>query len=243
MPEGGTKTSTVPVVWATFGIFSLGAIQIISCRDWWTWTKPGYITMTRRQSNNQWSGGIAAHPAPKNSECKNPPEKFSPRIFGIKRASSSMIIFQRARLSKRSITHLCWSLNDTLIEKRCGKVTKGSWSCTTMSRLTGHLQPRRNWPTWASSVLITHPILRIWPRRTTTCSLDWKNNWKATIFRLKRRSLLPRRPGWTDNLVNFFFEWLAYVRTTAYKVYWDSLGVCWINPEFGRCSLFPSRSG
>jgi len=26
--------------------------------------KPGYITMTRRQSNNQWSGGIAAHPAP-----------------------------------------------------------------------------------------------------------------------------------------------------------------------------------
>jgi len=26
--------------------------------------------MTRRQSNNQWSGGIAAHPTPKNSECK-----------------------------------------------------------------------------------------------------------------------------------------------------------------------------
>jgi len=42
-----------------------GAIQMISCRDWWPWTKPGYITMTRRQSNNQWSGGIAAHPAPK----------------------------------------------------------------------------------------------------------------------------------------------------------------------------------
>jgi len=40
--------------------------------------------MTRRQSNNQWSGGIAAHPAPpqKKSECKNPLEKFSPRFFG-----------------------------------------------------------------------------------------------------------------------------------------------------------------
>jgi len=37
--------------------------------------------MTRRQSNNQWSGGIAAHHAPKNSECKNPLEKFSPRFF------------------------------------------------------------------------------------------------------------------------------------------------------------------
>jgi len=37
--------------------------------------------MTWRQSNNQWSGDIAAHPAPKNSECKNPLEKFSPRFF------------------------------------------------------------------------------------------------------------------------------------------------------------------
>jgi hypothetical protein len=41
-------------------------------------------------------------------------------------------------------------------------------------RLTEHLQHRRNWPTWASKVLITQPILRIWPRRTTTCSLDSK---------------------------------------------------------------------
>jgi len=57
--------------------------------------------MNRRQSNNQWSGGTAAHPAPKNSECNNPPEKFSPRFFGIKTASSSLIIFQRAKLSMR----------------------------------------------------------------------------------------------------------------------------------------------
>jgi len=71
MPERRSKTSMVPVVWATFGNF-FGAIQTISCRDWWPWTKSGYITMARRQSNNQQSGGIAAHPAPKNSECKNP---------------------------------------------------------------------------------------------------------------------------------------------------------------------------
>jgi hypothetical protein len=44
-------------------------------------------------------------------------------------------------------------------------------SCTTVPRLTGHLQSRRHWPTWASNVLITHPILQIWLRRTTTCSL------------------------------------------------------------------------
>jgi hypothetical protein len=52
----------------------------------------------------------------------------------------------------------------------CGRSPRGSCSYTTMPRLRGHLQPIRNWPTWASSVLITHPILRIWPRRTTACS-------------------------------------------------------------------------
>jgi len=83
--------------------------------------------MTRRQSNNQWSDGIAAHPAPKNSECKNPMEKFSPRIFGIKTASFSLIIFQKAKLSTRSITHLCWCNWRTFWRKNARriKVTEG----------------------------------------------------------------------------------------------------------------------
>jgi hypothetical protein len=53
---------------------------MIYCRYWWTWKNPGYITMIRGQSNNQWSGGIAANPSPQNSECKNPLENFSPRF-------------------------------------------------------------------------------------------------------------------------------------------------------------------
>jgi len=81
---------------------------MISYHDWWPWMKPGYITVTQRQSNSQWSGGRAAHPAPKNSEYKNLLEEFSPWFFGIKTASSSLIIFQRSRLSTRSVTHLCW---------------------------------------------------------------------------------------------------------------------------------------
>ena len=38
-----------------------------------------------------------------------------------------------------------------------------------------------------------------------------KNNWKVTIFRPTRGSLLPRRPGWTDNLFWIFCEWLRSV--------------------------------
>jgi len=65
-------------------------------------------------------------------------------------------------------------LKDILTESRRAKSPKESWPCsgTTMPHLTEHLQPRRNWPTWASSILIIHPILRIWPHRTTICSLD-----------------------------------------------------------------------
>jgi len=42
---------TIPV-----GKFIIIIINIISCRDWWPWMKPGYITKTQRQSNN----GVAA---------------------------------------------------------------------------------------------------------------------------------------------------------------------------------------
>ena len=174
--------------------------------------------MTRRQSNNQWSGGIAVDPAPKKIPSAKIFSKSSRLDFlGIKTACSSLIIFQRAKLSTRIITHLCWCNWWTCWRRNAARrPPRGSCSYTTMPRLTGHLQPRRNWPTWASSVLITHPILRIWPRRTTTCSLDWKHNWKVAIFRTTRRSLLKRRPGWTDSILIFFFvEWLVKVRATG----------------------------
>ena len=135
--------------------------------------------MTRRQSDNQWSGGIAAHPAPKNFECKNPLETFWPRFFGIEKASSPLIIFQRAKLTTRSIIYLRWC---NWRKNAAGSSQRESCSCMTMPRLTRHLQPRRNWSTWAASILISNPILRIGLCRTTTCSLDWKNNWKVANF-------------------------------------------------------------
>jgi len=53
-------------------------------------------------------------------------EKLSPRFFGIKTASSSLIIFKRVILSTRSITHLCWCNWGTFWRKNAGgKVTKG----------------------------------------------------------------------------------------------------------------------
>jgi len=66
-------------------------------------------------------------PRPKNFRVQKSAGKFSPRIFGIKTASSSLIIFQMAKLSTRSITHLCWCNWRTFWRKNAhrGKVTKG----------------------------------------------------------------------------------------------------------------------
>ena len=89
--------------------------------------------MTRRQSNSQWNGGIAVTSPQKNSECKNPLGKFSPGFFGIKTASSSLIIFQKAKLSTRNITHLCWCNWKTFKGKTPREVHQGglvlTWQC------------------------------------------------------------------------------------------------------------------
>jgi len=50
-------------------------------------------------------------------------------FFGIKTASSSLIIFQRAKLSTRSITHLCWCNWRTFWRKNAaGRSPRGSCS-------------------------------------------------------------------------------------------------------------------
>jgi len=133
---------------------------------------------------------------PEKFQCKNPLEKFSPRFFGIKTASSSLIIFQRAKLSTRSTTNLGWCNCRAFWRKNAAEKTP-----------KGFLQPRRNWPTWASSVLITHPILQIWPHRTTTCSLGLKNNWKGRHFS-SDAEIIAAAETWLDGPYDFFF-WVA----------------------------------
>jgi len=129
--------------------------------------------MTRRQSNNEWSDGITVQLVPKNSECKNPLLKFSCRFFGDPDGILHIDYLPKGQTTNTEYySSLLVQLKEILKEKAAGRPPGLSCSCTTMTRLTGHIQPRRNWPSWDSSILITHHILRIWPRRTTICSLD-----------------------------------------------------------------------
>jgi len=52
-----------------------------------------------KQESMEWRH--SGSPRPKFSECKNPLETLSPRFFGIKTASSPLIIFQSVKLSTR----------------------------------------------------------------------------------------------------------------------------------------------
>jgi len=160
----------------------LGTIIMISCRDCWLWTKPGYISMTRRQSNNQWSGFITAHLDPKNPECKNALENFSPRSFGIKTASFPLIIFQRAKLSKQSITDRLVQLKDILKEKQCGKFNKGILFFHENAPAQRALATQKKLAYLGFQCLDHPPFLRIWPRRTSTCSLDWNKIESSPFF-------------------------------------------------------------
>ena len=132
MPARGSKTSMVPVVWENFGIYSARS----------KWFPAAIDDHGRNLVISLWPGdkatinsGIAAHPAPKNSEYKNPLEKFSPRFVGIKTASSSLITFQKAKLPTQSITHLCWCNWRTFWKKNASGISpSGSCSWTTNPR-------------------------------------------------------------------------------------------------------------
>jgi len=87
--------------------------------------------MTRIQSNNQWSGGIAAHSAPQTSECKNPLENFSPLFFweGWGGDQEGILLIEYLpkdqTINAEYYLSLLVQLKGILKVKRRGKVTKG----------------------------------------------------------------------------------------------------------------------
>jgi len=163
--------------------------------------------MTRRHSNNQRSGGTAAHPTPKKFRVLKSAGKFLASIFWDQDGILLIDFLPKGQtINTEYYSSLPVQLKDILKENAAGRSLRVSCSCTTMPRLTGHLQPRRNWPTSASNVLITHP-----PYSPDLAPSDYhllpglKKQLKGRHFSSMWRSLLSRRPGWTDNLLNFFF--------------------------------------
>jgi len=102
-----------------------GAIQMISCRDWWPWTEPGYITITQKQSNSQWIGGIASHPAPKKFRLHKSAGKVLASIFLDHDGILLIGYLPKGQTNDAEYySPLLVQLKDILKEKRRGKFTK-----------------------------------------------------------------------------------------------------------------------
>jgi hypothetical protein len=72
-----------------------------------------------------------------------------------------------------------------------------------MPRLTGPLHHTRNYPTWASNVLITHPILRIWPVELQPVLWDDKQV-KGRHFSSDTEAIVAAETWWDGQTHNFF---------------------------------------
>ena len=171
MPERGSGTSTVPVVWTILEFFRRDPndflSRLVTTDETWLY----YCDPETKQQSVEWRHKGSTRP--KKFRVQKSAGKFLASIFW---DQDGILLFdylpKGQTISAEYYSSLLVQLKDVLKENAAGRSRTGPCSCTAMPRLTGHLQPRRNWPTSASSVLITHPILRIWPRRTTTCSLD-----------------------------------------------------------------------
>ena len=187
---------------------------MIPCRHWWAWTKPGYLTMTRRQSKNQCSGGIAVHPAPKYSECKNPLESSRLDFLGSRQHPFIDYLLKGQTINTEYYLSLLVQLKDILKEKRHGKFTKFVLFLHDKAPAHLTLATQKNLNYLGFQCLDHAPYSPdLTPSEYHLFSGLKKNNWNFAIFRPTMKSLLTRRPVWTDNFL-IFFECLAKVRAT-----------------------------
>jgi len=210
MPQRRSKMSTVPVVWETFRIFSARSKWFPVRREWWPWTKP----VTRRQSNNQCSGSIAAHPAPK--------------IFQVQKWKCSHLDFLGSRwhpphwLSskgpnyQRRVLLISAGANEGHFwEKRRGKVTKGVLFLHDNALAHRALATQKKLA-YMGCQYLDHP-----PYSPDLAPSDY-HLFPGLKKQLKHRhfssdaEVISVAETWLDGQHSeFFFEWLAKVRATG----------------------------
>ena len=210
MPERGSKTSTVPVVWAKFEFFWRDPNDFLSRLVTMDYTWLYHYDSETKQQSLEWRH--SGSPRPKKSECKNPLEKFSPGFVEIKTAPPHWLSSKGPNYQRGVLLISAAAIEGYFEGKTPRECHQGRLVLTRQCPGSpGTCNPKWNWPTWASSVLITNPILQIWPRRTTTCSLDWKN--LKCFYFSSNAEVISTAQTWLDGQRSeILFEWLAEVR-------------------------------
>ena len=222
MPERRSKTSIVPAVWATFGVF-FDPIQMIPCRarlvtmdETWLYH---YDPETKQQSMDWRHSGS---PRPRNI----PSAKIRWKI--------SRIDFLGSR---RHPPHWLYSK---------GPNYQPGVLVISAGAIEGHFKRKTPREGHQDGLVLTRQC----PGSSDSCNPeetglpDLTMSWSPTLFSGSDPVGRPPVP-WTEKTIEkspFFFRCGGH-RCRGKEVYWAAWGVCWINPEFGHCSLFRSLSG
>ena len=83
--------------------------------------KPGYITITRRQGNNEWSGGIAAHSATKIPSAKILWKSSRLDFLGSRLHSPHWLSSKGPNCQRRVLLNYAGAIEGLLKEKRRGE--------------------------------------------------------------------------------------------------------------------------
>ena len=193
-----------------FAIFSARTKLFPVGRDWWAWAKPGYITMTRRQSNNQRSGGIATHPAlPPKNPSENSGGKFLASIFLWSSRHHPHWSYSKGPHYQLEVLFISAGANEGhFVGKTSREVHQG---CLVLARQypgsPGSWNPEETglpvFPvSWSVTIFSESGPVGLPPVPWTEKQL------KFLLFCPKLRSFLPRRPGWPEKNLNLL--WVAY---------------------------------
>jgi len=158
--------------------------------------------MTRRQSNNQWCGGIGAHPVPKIPSAKIRWKSSRLDFFGIKTID---YLSKGQTINAEYYSSLLVQLKDILKEKRHGKITRG------VLFLHDNAPAHRTLATQKKLAYLGFQCLDHPPYSPDLAPSDYhlfsvlkKKQLKVGHFFFRREVIVAAGPGLTGNIMIFF---------------------------------------
>ena len=122
MPERETKTLKAPVFWTILEICWRDPNDLLSRLITMDETRLYHYYPETKQQSMEWRH--CGSPRPKNSECKNPLEMFSPDILGSRRHPSNWLSSKRANYQRGVLLIPAGEIEGCFEKKRRGKFTK-----------------------------------------------------------------------------------------------------------------------
>ena len=187
------------------GIFSALSKLFPVWRDWWPWTKPDYILMTPRQSNNQWSGGIAAHPTrPQKIPSAKIRWKISRLDFSGSRRHPPHWLSSKGPNYQRGVLLISVGAYEGHFEgKRREKGNKGVLFLHNNASAHRSLATQKKLAYLCFQCLDHPPYSPDLAPSTTTCFLDWKKIENSPFF--SDAEVIAAAETWLDGQPSDFF--------------------------------------